>query len=125
MKKCILGTRKSINGSPWYEMPKCSNNQSLRHSLEALILKVLWYIAFKRDGTHIPHGCTQSCRTHTYHGCFAMESELLYANQSGTLFPILAIYNKIIPLGFPGEINHINQLTVTLLSLWFQSHLAT
>ena len=25
------------------------------------------------------------------HGCFAMESELLYANQNGALFPILAI----------------------------------
>ena len=54
-----------------------------------------------------------------------MESEFLYGNQNGTLFPVLAIYNEIVPLGFPGEINYINQLMVTLLLLWFESHLAT
>ena len=54
-----------------------------------------------------------------------IESELSYTNQNGALFPILAIYNEITPPGFPGETNHINRSTVTLSSLWFQSHLAT
>ena len=60
-----------------------------------------------------------------------MESELIYAKENGALFPILlAIYNEIIPPGFPGVMNHINhrcinRSIVTLSSLWFQSHLAT
>ena len=58
-------------------------------------------------------------------GCFAMESEFLYGDQNGTLFPMLAIYNEIIPPGFPGEMIHIHQSIVTLSSLWFDSHLAT
>ena len=57
------------------------------------------------------------------HGCFAVESEFLYGNQKWHLFPYAGHYNKIIPPSFPGEMNHINRLIVTLLSLWFQSHL--
>ena len=57
--------------------------------------------------------------------CFAIESEFFYGNQNGALFPILAMYNEIIPPGFPGEMIHINHLIVTLSSLWFESHLAT
>ena len=70
---------------------------------------------------HCPGG--KSCtNTHVF---FAMESQVLYRNQNGALFPMLAIYNKSIPPGFPGEMNHINRSIVTLLSLWFESHLAT
>ena len=58
-------------------------------------------------------------------GCFVMESEFLFENQNGALSPMLAVYNEIIPLGFPGEMNHINGSMVTLSSLWFESHLAT
>ena len=36
-----------------------------------------------------------SCTRLLYgHRCFAMESEFLYGNQNGALFPMLAIYNK-------------------------------
>ena len=34
------------------------------------------------------------------HGCFAMEAEFLYGDQNGALFPMLAMYNEIIPSGF-------------------------
>ena len=36
-------------------------------------------------------------------------------------FSLLTIYSKIIPLGFPGEMNRINRLIVTLSLLWFES----
>ena len=41
-------------------------------------------------------------------------------------FPLCWPYiTKLFLQGFPGEMNHINRSMVTLLSLWFESHLAT